>query len=424
MKDQKLKAFPGLGIDIERLRQEMVSLGEIGREPGVPGINRPGFSDADMQARRFMSERMRAAGLSVSMDAVGNLSGVWETGTGPRVMAGSHLDTVPMGGLFDGALGVCAALECVRTLRDRGARPAHPIEVIGTAEEEGRFGGMLGSQALSGNVSPDWLEAAVDEKGQRLCDAMRAQGFAPERYATARRDAATVKAFLELHIEQGPVLEHAGMPVGVVDVISGCFNWTVRLEGETNHAGTTPMELRRDAFAGLAGFAAEIPAIITACGGEQTRVTIGAVEVKPNYPHSIPGEAVFSLVGRDTKLPTMQRLADECRRRIDRMAEAHQLKISIAEQSWLEPQACDEEIVALLSQQAEGLGLSYKVMPSGGGHDTQFMAQLTKAGLIFVPSIGGISHAPEENTAWGDIEAGANLLVNAMAELSGCRFPA
>ncbi len=411
-----------LAINIGRMREEMESLGEIGRQPGVPGINRPGFSDADMEARRFMSERMRQAGLTVSMDAVGNLSGLWETGEGARVMAGSHVDTVPMGGFFDGALGVCAALECVRTLRDAGGEPAHPIEVIATAEEEGRFGGMLGAEALAGRVDPAWLEAAVDEKGLKLTDAMRSQGLKPQLYSTARRDPASVKAFLEVHVEQGPVLDRAGIPIGIVDVVSGVFNWTVRLTGETNHSGTTPMELRRDAFAGLAAFAADIPSIIAAVGGDQTRVTIGAVELKPGFPHSIPGEAVFSLVGRDTKLTTMRRLAAECRRRIDDIAETAALGVAMSEHSWIEPRACDQGIVALLSAQAEKLGLRALVMPSGAGHDAQLMSELTRTGLIFVPSVGGVSHAPDEHTRWPDVEAGANLLLHALAELSGCRM--
>ncbi len=410
-----------LAINLDRLRGDMVRLGEIGREPGVPGINRPGFSDADMEARRHMGERMREAGLTVSMDTVGNLSGLWETGSGSRVMVGSHLDTVPMGGLFDGALGVCAGLECVRALREAGAEPHHPIEVIATAEEEGRFGGMLGAQALAGQVDADWLMTAVDEKGERLIDAMRAQGLEPDDFGKAARDPATVRAFLELHIEQGPVLEHTGEAIGIVDVISGVFNWSIRLTGEANHSGTTPMHLRRDAFAGAAAFAAEIPAIIAAAGGDETRMTIGAIELKPGFPHSIPGEATFSLIARDTSLDTMRRLAETCRQALSRIAAAHRLDVAITEHSWLDPKACDPEIVALLSRHAERLGYRHSVMPSGAGHDTQLLSDLTKAGLIFVPSIGGISHAPQEETRWSDVEAGANLLLHAIAELSGCR---
>ena len=291
-----------LTINRDRLRAEMEDLGEIGRTEGVPGINRPGFSDADMAARAFMADRMKALGLLVSMDAVGNLSGLWKTGEGPAVMVGSHLDTVPMGGFYDGALGVAAAMECVRALMDAGVTPPCPIEVIATAEEEGRFGGMLGSQALAGAVDPAWLETAVDEDGTRLVDAMTAHGLVPGAYETARRNPDSVKAFLELHIEQGPVLEAEGIPIGIVEGISGVFKWSVRLTGVANHAGTTPMDLRKDAFVGLVDFARQIPAIIAGAGTDQSRVTIGAVELKPNHPHTIPGEAVFTLIGRDTSL--------------------------------------------------------------------------------------------------------------------------
>ncbi|MEP5515208.1 MAG: hydantoinase/carbamoylase family amidase, partial [Bauldia litoralis] len=267
-----------LAIDLDRLRAEMDDLGAIGRIAGVPGINRPGFSDADMEVRAFMADRMKALGMLVSMDAVGNLSGLWQVGEGPAVMAGSHLDTVPMGGFYDGALGVAAAMECVRTLMDANVTPPCPIEVIVTAEEEGRFGGMLGSQALAGAVDPGWLETAVDEGGTRMVDAMTAQGLAPDAYETARRERDSVKAFLELHIEQGPVLESEGVPIGIVEGISGVFKWSVRLSGVANHAGTTPMDLRKDAFVGLVDFARRIPEIIAAVGTDQSRVTIGAVD--------------------------------------------------------------------------------------------------------------------------------------------------
>lgn len=399
----------------------MSRLGAIGRVDGIPGINRPGYSDADMQARSFMAERMADCGLAVSMDAAGNLSGLWQTGNGARVMAGSHLDTVPNGGLFDGALGVSAALECVRAMQDAGLVPARPIEVIATAEEEGRFGGMLGAQAMAGKVDEAWLANAIDESGVRLVDAMRAQGFDPARIRDAARDPATVHAFLELHVEQGPVLESAGLAIGIVEQISGVFKWSVRLTGVANHAGTTPMGLRKDAFLGLVAFANTIPEVIAKAGTDQSRVTIGAVEVRPNHPHTIPGEVVFSLIGRDTARKVMLALAAEYRARLGRVAADAGLDLEIVEQSWLDPKPCHPDIVAIFGRQADKLGLTSMTMPSGGGHDTQFMAELTRAGLIFVPSVGGISHAPDECTEWADIESGANLLLHAIIELSGAR---
>lgn len=421
MTDQSVRrraAASGPSIDLDRLREEMTRLAAIGRVEGLPGINRPGYSDADMAARAFMAERMRDAGLAVSTDAVGNLSGLWDSGFGARVMAGSHLDTVPSGGFFDGALGVAAALECVRAMRDAGISPARPVEVIATAEEEGRFGGMLGAQALAGRVDPAWLQTAMDESGVRLADALLSQGFDTSRVGEAARDPADVHAFLELHIEQGPVLEAERLAVGIVDTISGVFKWSVRLTGIANHAGTTPMDMRRDAFLGLVAFAGRVPEMIAAVGTDQSRVTIGAVEVKPNHPHTVPGEAVFSLIGRDTDPAVMRALAAWSRERLGAIAEEAGLGLSIVEQSWLDPQDCDRDVVALLAREADALGLPHKVMPSGAGHDTQFLAQLTRAGLIFVPSIGGVSHAPDENTDWPDIEAGANLLLAAMIRLT------
>jgi allantoate deiminase len=418
-KDVHSRRFGQPAINLQRLREEMITLSEIGRVEGIPGINRPGFSHADMEARTFMADRMKAAGLQVSMDAVGNLSGLWQTGSGPAVMVGSHLDTVPMGGFFDGALGVVAAFECVRTLMESGAAPPCPIEVIATAEEEGRFGGMLGAQALAGAIDDTWFRSARDESGVTLIDAMRAQGLEPDRAATAARDSDTVKAFIELHIEQGPVLDTEGIPIGIVEAISGVFKWSATLTGIANHAGTTPMNLRRDAFAGLATFACRIPEIIVTAGTNQSRVTIGSVEVQPNHPHTVPGKATFTLIGRDVDGAVMARLAEESRARLHAIAADAGLGLVIEEQSWLDPKPCDPEIVAAIRRQAEALALPYRLMSSGAGHDTQFMAELTRAGLIFVPSIGGISHAPEEDTAWPDVEAGANLLLHTLLDVAG-----
>jgi N-carbamoyl-L-amino-acid hydrolase len=263
----------------------------FGLNPETGGLNRVGFSDADMAARRWIADTMRNDGLTVHTDAVGSVFGRWGPADTSCVMTGSHLDTVPEGGAFDGALGVCVALECVRAMRDAGLTSALPVEVAAFAEEEGRFGGMLGSQAVAGVVTPGWVEAAVDAEGIRLADAMRAQGFDPDTVATAARPPASVAAYLELHIEQGPLLETAGRSVGIARSVSGVCNLAVRLEGRANHSGTTPMDLRADAFAGLAEIAAAIPELIRAHGGPQSRLTIGQVTLQPNFPHTIPGRA-------------------------------------------------------------------------------------------------------------------------------------
>ena len=403
-------ATASLAIDAGRLRADIDAVNAIGRIDGMPGINRISFSDADMAGRRWLLGRIEEAGLAPRMDAVGNVFGRWEVGAGPAVLAGSHLDTVPHGGPLDGTLGVCAALEAVRAMRDAGLRPVRPVEVVATADEEGRFGGMLGSQAICGEVGPDWIAAAVDDGGVRLVNAMRAQGLDPAAAASADRRR-EIAAFLELHVEQGPVLEASGDRIGVVDAVSGVFNWTVTLTGEANHSGTTPMELRRDAFRGMAGFGAAIDGILARHGGPDTRLTVGKVALSPNFPHSIAGRAVFSLIGRDVDEAVMRAVADACRAEIERAAAAHGLGVAIAEQSWLPPTAMDPAIAGRLATIAGAA----RTMPSGAGHDAQTFARHLPAGLIFVPSRGGVSHSPDEWTDWAEVEHGATVLARAVA---------
>jgi len=396
----------------------MAELGRLGSVPGRPGFNRPSFSAADMAGRRFFMRRCEAAGLATELDPVGNVIARWAAGSGPAVMAGSHLDTVPDGGFYDGVLGCCAALEAVRAMREAGLTPNRPIEVVATADEEGRFGGMLGSQALAGRIDPTWLENATDDAGVRLVDAMRAQGLQPERYREAARPPGSLRAFLEVHIEQGPILESRGLEIAVATGASGVFNWTVTMEGVANHSGTTPMGLRRDAFAGLVGFAGRIPGIIETVGGEQARITIGKVELCPNFPHTIPGRATFSIIGRDTEKTVMLRMAEACRVELEATASAHRLRLALEEQSWLDPTSLDTALVDRLAATSRDLGYRTITMPSGAGHDAQTMQQVCPAGLIFVPSTGGISHAPEEHTPWPDIGRGANLLLHALIQLA------
>ena len=406
-------------VNMARLKARMRSLAGIGADPSGRGVHRPSFSPADMAARRWLSREMAALGLRTWMDAVGNVVGRWDIGEGPAVLLGSHLDSVPHGGAFDGALGVIAALECVESLMEAGIAPGAPVEVIATSEEEGRFGGMLGAQAMAGAVPDTWFQSAADDQGVTLVDAMRQAGLDPGAYASACRDPADVAAFLELHIEQGPVLDRAGRAVGIVEGISGVFNWVATLTGSANHAGTTPMELRQDAFRGLAAFAADLPDILAHHGTPASRLTVGKVELAPNFPHTVPGRAEFSIVGRDMDEAVMAALAAACRDSLAAAAARHGLGLDVHEASWLAPTRCHPDIVAAFARQAAALGLEAPVMPSGAGHDTQVMAELTRSGMIFVASRGGISHAPEEHSDWPDIEAGANLLLHTLLEVAG-----
>lgn len=412
--------IPALTIRIERLKADIEAVNAIGKSEGIPGLNRVSFSDADMAGRRWLMARMKEAGMKARMDAAGNVFGRWAPDSvnadRPAVLAGSHLDTVPQGGAYDGTLGVCAALEAVRTMKEAGLEPLRPVEVVCTADEEGRFGGMFGSQAICGEVDLDWIEAAVDDTGVRLVDAMREQGLDPE--AVEPRDPSEIALFLELHVEQGPVLEREGLAIGVVNAISGVFNWTVTLTGEANHSGTTPMDMRRDAFRGLAEFGAAIPAILKQAGGPETRLTVGQVELSPNFPHSVAGCAMFSIIGRDIEEARMMALASACEVEIDKAADAHGLTVDIARKSWLPPTRLDDEICAQLLELAQTSGYSSRVMASGAGHDAQTFARHVPAGLIFAPSAHGISHSPDEHTEWADIERSANVLTRAIAHFA------
>ncbi|MEX0759811.1 MAG: hydantoinase/carbamoylase family amidase, partial [Tistlia sp.] len=251
-----------------------------------------------------------------------------------------------------------------------------------------------------------------------LVDALAANGLSVEGALAAARPKGSVAAFLELHVEQGPLLEARGLPLGIVEGISGVINWTVRLSGRANHSGTTPMALRADAFAGLAAFAAGIPALIERAGGPESRITVGRVELQPGYPHTIPGQAEFSLIVRDLEEAVLDRLAAACRDELAAAAAGQGLGLSILDQGRLAPTACDPCLIALLQDEAEALGRPALTMPSGAGHDAQTLLSLCPAGLIFVPSRGGVSHAPEEWTDWADVAAGTELLGRALRRLA------
>ncbi len=360
---------------------------------------------------------MRKDGLRVWSDGAGNLFGRYGPDDGPCILAGSHLDTVPNGGAFDGSLGVCVALECVRTLKDAGFEPATAIEVVATSEEEGRFGGMLGSQAIAGLATADWIARARDADGVRLADAMTLQGLDPRAILSAARPAGTIRAFLELHIEQGPVLEQDQVSVGISDQVSGVCYLEYTFSGIANHSGTTPMSMRSDAFAGLAELAHQISQIIKQAGTDQTRITIGHVVLEPNQPHTIPGKAHFSIILRDTSESVMGMLRDMVHDRALDVARRSGLSLKSAERSWLPPVQLDADLANRLETLAGNMGLATKRMPSGAGHDAQTMQSICPSGLIFVPSRNGISHSPGEHSDWVDIERGANLFLQALIEL-------
>ncbi|PRP95638.1 putative hydrolase [Enhygromyxa salina] len=372
-----------------------------------------------MEARAWLRGRIEDAGLTAHQDGAANLHARLGWDGSPSYMIGSHIDTVPSGGPLDGALGVLVGLECLRRLHELDLPLRHPLECVAFSDEEGRFGGLLGSQAIAGQLSPADLHKARDLEGVSLIDAMASRGLDAMAALDARRSAESLLAYLELHIEQGPVLEARAATIGVVEGITGLFKWEIRMIGTPNHAGTTPMDLRHDAFTGVVEFAAAIPRLLDENGSARSRATIGRVELQPGSANTVPGRAICSLDVRDPNPEVLANLAEAMRRSLSALARRHGLMFEFEILSEVEPVACDAGLIERIDRAAEALGHERMRLPSGAVHDAQVMAKLTRVGMIFVPSLQGMSHSAAEWTAWEDIEAGANVALRVLGELVG-----
>jgi N-carbamoyl-L-amino-acid hydrolase len=407
-----------LTIDFKRLRSDIDELAGIGRAHDH-GIYRMAFSNADMTARQWLRKRIEEAGLAFYQDGAGNLIGRlnWDEGV-PCVMTGSHIDTVPGAGHLDGALGVLAGLEALRVLKTSGVPLKRPLELVAFSDEEGRFGGMFGSQAISGNISPEWIHTARDLSNVALVEAMAAQGLDATDALTAARAPTSLHSFVEMHIEQGPVLDASGATIGVVEGICGLRRWEVRLSGIANHAGTTPMSMRVDAFQGLVAFSTEIETLLEIHGGALSVATIGRVELSPGAANVVPGEVLFTLEFRDMDETVLDKLGDAFQQALSTIARRRGLMFSFEILSQLEAVVCNDHIQGVIDATARELGHDTHPMPSGAAHDTQQLARITRTGMIFVPSKGGRSHSAAEWTDWNDINAGANVLLNTLYKLA------
>jgi N-carbamoyl-L-amino-acid hydrolase len=407
--------------NIERLKRDLYELSQIGMNQADHGLYRMGFTDEDMQSRQWLREKAADAGLESRMDEAGNVL-VWspdhESDGQPAVLTGSHLDSVRAGGTLDGALGVLVSFECLRTIHEKKMFGQYPVEVVAFADEEGRFGGMFGSEAFCGEITPGTIHERKDMNGVKLEVEMKRHGMDPMRALEARRDPATLKAYLELHIEQGPVLDRLKKPVGIVEAISGLERWTITLRGTPNHAGTTPMDMRDDAFMGLADFAHEIPRVLDENGSELSRATIGKANIVPGSPNTVPGSVEFSLDFRDTSADVLGELHQAFRKALSAIARRRNLMFEFDRVSRIEPVVCEDFIVRSLLNQCRKLEMDYQTMPSGAAHDAQMMANITQVGMVFVPSKDGQSHSPAEWTAWSDIEAGTRLMLHSLVDLS------
>ncbi|MEN7550741.1 Zn-dependent hydrolase [Rapidithrix thailandica] len=411
-----------LTINFERLKQDIFHLSTIGKSPEDNGIYRQAFSKEDLQARQWLGERLQKAGINSTMDGAANVLARIGDPEAPSITVGSHLDTVACAGALDGALGVLVGLECLRTIHEQDIPLTHPLELIAFSDEEGRFGGMLGSQATAGMLNPGFIQHAMDLDGISLVEVMEQQGMNPMGILDCSRTRDSLLCFLELHIEQGPVLDTKNLEVGIVSAITGLFKWQITLSGTANHAGTTPMTMRQDAFMGLADFAHEIPRILDENGGENSRATIGKVELFPGSPNTIPEKAIFSIDVRDTDVEVLKELQLAIRKALSAIARKGGLMFEFEELSFIHPVQSDVQLVNALEKKARMLDYQFEIMPSGAAHDAQIMANLCPVAMVFVPSKGGVSHSPNEWTDWAFIEKGANLLLHTILELQNQKF--
>lgn len=400
---------PGaLTASADRLQQRITELSKFGAN-SEGGVSRVAFSAADIAGREYIKKLMQDAGLVVRIDAAGNIIGRRD-GSDPKlpaIMAGSHIDSVPGGGNYDGDVGVLGAIEVAHLLREGGVALRHPLEIVSFTDEEG---GLIGSLAMTGRLEAAALDV-VSHSGKTIREGIRAVGGDSDRLEQARRRPGELKAFVELHIEQGAVLDEGGIDIGVVEGIVGIRWWDVTIDGVANHAGTTPMNRRRDALLSAAELTLAVNRVVTALPGRQV-ATVGRIRAEPGAPNVIPGKVVMSLEIRDLASDRIQQVYEAIQIEAGKIAKARQTPIRFAElQVASAPAPTDERMRRIIAAAATSLGLTHKLMPSGAGHDAQDMTHIAPTGMIFVPSVGGVSHSPKEYTAPEDMANGANVLL-------------
>ncbi len=397
-----------LPVSAERFLADLHHLRSFGASGVGKGVVRPAFSDPDIAARVWLAERMREAGLSVHVDPVGSVFGLAD---GPSLLLGSHTDSQPEGGWLDGALGVIAALEVARASREAGGQP---VSVVSFQDEEGRFGVTTGSAVWSGNLSLEKADGLTDRDGVTFADArMRMPGRSDDFVDPGR-----FTGFLELHIEQGPVLDREGEAIGVVDAIVGIRDMKITLVGEQNHAGTTPMQGRRDAFQALSRFNTLLAERFANVVTPSTVWTIGHVTLHPNASSIVPGKVTFAMQWRDGDADRLARMEAIIRETVEEVAQSGGFDLSFGPMLGLEPVDMDLQLRGALQRAAEAnVPGRWRTMPSGALHDATNVSQLMPVAMMFVPSINGISHAFSEDTAEADLVTGLQVLAGAIGPL-------
>lgn len=409
--------LPKLRINGDRLRADFDELALIGATP-EGGISRLALSLADQAARAWLADRIEAAGLLLQDDDAGNVSGVLRCPDedAKTLLLGSHLDSVPNGGRYDGAVGVLAALECLRTVSEAGMRlPVH-LEVINFTDDEGCWKSLFGSRALAGTLGDSDLSTIRNDNDPFMA-ALAQAGLDVITVPLAQRDREDLAGYLELHIEQGPRLERAGLNIGVVTNIVGRSTYAITFYGQAGHSGTTDMYQRRDALRGAAQFIVRAHDLVRARYGDGI-FNCGNVEVKPGKFNIIPSQARLTVECRHTSEALMaemeaavQRLAREC-------AVPAGLEVRIEQTARMAAAAMSSQVIQAIETACDRLDMTRTRLVSYAGHDAQTLAPITPSGMIFIPSVNGIGHSPQEFTAWHDVENGANVLLAAALHLA------
>lgn len=406
--------------NVKRIQQDIEELSRYTSTPGA-GTTRLSFSREDRGARDYIKSQMADAGLRVYEDAAGTVVGRLEGGleNAPVVMIGSHFDSVRNGGNFDGQAGVVAALEIARVFKENSFKPKHPVEFIAMIEEEGsRFGGgLLASRAMAGQVERNELDGFKDADGISIAQAMRDFGFDPDRIEEAIRPKGQIHAFLELHIEQGPVLEVQNKEIGIVEYIVGLKEIEVSIKGRPDHAGTTPMDMRSDALeaaailiSGLGDFAREV--------GGGSVATVGKLKVLPGVTNVVPGEVVFSVDVRSKNADDISRISCWINEELKRISEIKNVKTGAKDALDAQPVKLSDQVVKVIESKCKELNYTNIRMLSGAGHDSMVMADLTDVGMIFVPSKNGRSHCPEEWTDYEQLQKGIEVACITIMDLA------
>jgi N-carbamoyl-L-amino-acid hydrolase len=401
-----------LRVNGQRIVEHLQALSEFGKNP-QGGVSRVAYSEADRQGREYAMRLMREAGLEVAIDAAGNIVGS-RPGSEPSlkpVLMGSHIDSVPEGGNYDGDVGSLSAIEVAQILQEKKVTLRHPLQVIIFQNEENV---AVGSRALASGLTDKTL-ATVSWSGKTIREGTAFIGGDPAKLASARREPGSITGYIELHIEQGPILEQQKLNIGVVEGIVGILHSDVTIEGFANHAGTTPMDQRHDTLLSAARFIAAVNQVVTSKPGRQVG-TVGWIKAQPGAYNVIPGKTVLGLELRDLNQQTVSDMFGRLKDEATRIGALNGTTFTFSEPSLTQPALTDPALQKLIDENARRLGLTTKLMPSGAGHDAQEISRIGPAGMIFVPSVGGISHAPKEFSRPEDIANGANVLLQTLLQ--------